>query len=69
MNEHSSWRLLMPLGMFCFAQKVFNVIEEVYSMLLRNTCTTNSIHYQDLHMLHFLSMNYKAEALSVRNKF
>ncbi len=20
--EHSSWRLLMPLGMFCFAQKV-----------------------------------------------
>ncbi len=21
-HEHSSWRLLMPLGMFCFAQKV-----------------------------------------------
>ncbi len=33
-NESSSWRLLMPLGMFCFAQKYYSVIEEVIRIML-----------------------------------
>ena len=44
-NEHSSWRLLMPLGMFSFAQSI-RVLEEVISLLRIMLCYEINVNEQ-----------------------
>ncbi len=45
-NESSSWRLLMPLGMFCFAQKCYKrvVNEQIEFHVLQKSLTKTEVY-------------------------